>query len=126
MVEITSSSFKPTEKSQGSEFSGASGVVKVVEGSGGYNHWSFDVDATAFKPDEYIVKVSGIIQDVTGSTYFNIIPGTPPTICNSNNDHTGYHRYPDNNTPPSDRCNHGEIATSSSGLLLVHLLLWHL
>ena len=58
MVDITSSSFKPTEKSQGSEFSGTSGVVKVVEGSGGYNHWSFDVDATAFKPDEYIVKVS--------------------------------------------------------------------
>jgi hypothetical protein len=81
MVEITSSSFKPTEKSQGSEFSGASGVVKVVEGSGGYNHWSFDVDATAFKPDEYIVKVSAIIQDVAGSTYFNIIPGTPPTIA---------------------------------------------
>ena len=81
MVEITSSSFKPTDKSQGSEFSGASGVVKVVEGSGGYNHWSFDVDATAFKPDEYIVKVSAIIQDVTGSTYFNIIPGTPPTIA---------------------------------------------
>ena len=80
MVDITSSSFKPTEKSQGSEFSGASGVVKVVEGSGGYNHWSFDVDATAFKPDEYIVKVSGIIQDVTGSTYFNIIPGTPPIV----------------------------------------------
>jgi hypothetical protein len=79
MIDITSSSFKPTEKSQGSEFSGASGVVKVVEGSGGYNHWSFDVDATAFKPDEYIVKVSAIIQDVTGSAYFNILPGTPPT-----------------------------------------------
>ena len=80
-IDITSSSFKPTEKSQSSEFSGASGVVKVVEGSGGYNHWSFDVDATAFKPDEYIVKVSAIIQDVTGSTYFNIIPGTPPTFA---------------------------------------------
>jgi trimeric autotransporter adhesin len=79
MVEVTSSSFKPTEKSQGSEFSGASGVVKVVPGSGGYNHWSFDVDATSFKPDEYIVKVSGITQDVTGSTYFNIANGHPAT-----------------------------------------------
>jgi trimeric autotransporter adhesin len=79
MVEVTSSSFKPTDKSQGSEFSGASGTVKVVPGSGGYNRWSFDVDATAFKPDEYIVKVSGITQDVTGSTYFNIINALPPT-----------------------------------------------
>ncbi|MFA5267834.1 MAG: hypothetical protein WC379_07670 [Methanoregula sp.] len=79
MVEVTSSSFKPTDKSQGSEFSGASGVVKVVEGSGGYNRWSFDVDATTFKPDEYIVTVSGIIQDVKGSAYFNILNALPPT-----------------------------------------------
>ena len=82
MVEITSSSFRPTGKSEGSEFSGASGKVNVVEGSGGYNRWSFDVDATNFKPDEYIVKVYGITQDVTGSTYFNIInrpPATPAT-----------------------------------------------
>jgi trimeric autotransporter adhesin len=79
MVEVTSSSFKPTEKSQSSEFSGASGTVKVVPGSGGYNRWSFEVDATAFKPDEYIVKVSGITQDVTGSTYFNIINRLPQT-----------------------------------------------
>ena len=79
MVEVVSSSFKPTQKSEGSEFSGASGAIKVVPGSGGYNRWSFDVDATAFKPDEYIVKVSGITQDVTGSTYFNIVTGAPPT-----------------------------------------------
>jgi hypothetical protein len=79
MVEVTSSSFKPTEKAQSGEFSGASGVVKVIPGSGGYNHWSFDVDATTYKPDEYIVKVSGITQDVTGSTYFNILNGHPPT-----------------------------------------------
>jgi hypothetical protein len=67
MIEVVSSSFKPTDKSQSGEFSGTSGVVKVVPGSGGYNRWSFDVDATAFKPDEYIVKVSGIVQDVTAS-----------------------------------------------------------
>jgi hypothetical protein len=79
MVEVTSSSFKPTEKAESGEFSGISGVIKVVKGSGGYNRWSFDVDATTFKPDEYIVKVSGITQDVTASTYFNIVNGLPPT-----------------------------------------------
>ena len=79
LVEVTSSSFKPTGKVQSGEFSGNSGVVKVVGGSGGNNRWSFDIDATAFKPDEYIVTVSGIIQDVKGSTYFNIINALPPT-----------------------------------------------
>ncbi|RPI40360.1 MAG: hypothetical protein EHM53_02325 [Methanoregulaceae archaeon] len=79
IVEVISSSFKPTEKSQSGEFSGISGNVKVVQGSGGYNRWSFDVDATTFKPDEYIVKVSGILQDVTASAYFNIVNELPPT-----------------------------------------------
>jgi hypothetical protein len=37
------------------------------------------VDTTTFKPDQYIVKVSGIIQHVTGSTYFNILNGPRPT-----------------------------------------------
>jgi len=77
-IEVISSSFKPTEKSQSGEFSGISGNVKVVQGSGGYNRWSFDVDAATFKPDEYIVKVSGIGQDVTASTYFTIVSGLPP------------------------------------------------
>jgi hypothetical protein len=79
MVDVTSSSFKPTEKAQSGEFSGISGVVKVVQGSGSYNRWSFDVDATTFKPDEYIVKISGITQDVTASTFFNILERLPPT-----------------------------------------------
>jgi trimeric autotransporter adhesin len=79
MVDVTSSSFKPTDKTQSGEFSGISGAVRVVSGSGGYNHWSFDVDATTFKPDEYIVTVSGILQDVKGSAYFNIVNSVPQT-----------------------------------------------
>jgi hypothetical protein len=79
MVEITSSSFKPTSKSQSAEFSGASGMVKVEQGSGTLNRWSFPVDASTFKPDEYIVKVSGITVDVTGSTLFTIVAKLPPT-----------------------------------------------
>ena len=73
MVEIYSSSYVPTTKTQSSGFSGASGVVKVVAGSGGRNTWSFDVDASTFAPDEYLVKVSGVLQDVTASTYFNVL-----------------------------------------------------
>ena len=76
MIEITSSSFKPTSKSQSGEFSGANGMVTVATGSGAFNTWSFPVDASTFKPDEYIVKVSGTTLDVTGSTLFNIVEAT--------------------------------------------------
>lgn len=81
VIEITSSSFKPTYKSQNAEFSGAAGTVKIEQGSGALNRWSFPVDASMFKPDEYIVKVSGITVDVTGSTLFDIVEGYPITVA---------------------------------------------
>lgn len=82
MIEIVSSSFKPSQKVQGAEFSGSAGIVTVEPGTDGLNRWSFDVDASSFKPDEYIVKVSGTTNEVTGSTTFNIVeklPATPAT-----------------------------------------------
>lgn len=79
MVDITSSSFKPTQKTGSGEFSGANGMVTVVPGPGGLNHWSFDVDTSGFKTDEYLVKVSGITIDVTGSATFNIVERLPAT-----------------------------------------------
>jgi trimeric autotransporter adhesin len=79
MVEITSASFKPTQKTQDNAFSGAAGMVKVVPGSMGYNHWSFDVDTSAFSPDEYIVTVNGIDARAAGSTTFNVLPSTVKT-----------------------------------------------
>ena len=75
-VDVYSSSFSPTKKSQNGEFSGASGVVEVMAGTAGSNQWSFDVDASTFRPDEYIVTVEGIIQDVKGSATFNILAAT--------------------------------------------------
>ncbi len=48
-----------TQKSQSAEFSGSAGTVTSRAGNGGFNRWSFDVDASTFKPDEYLVKVSG-------------------------------------------------------------------
>jgi trimeric autotransporter adhesin len=79
-VDVYSSSFVPTGKNQDSAFSGASGVVQVMPGSEGLNTWSFVVDATNFKPDEYIVTVSGITQDVHGSATFNIVRSLPTTV----------------------------------------------
>ncbi len=71
-IEVTSSSFSPTNKATSGEFSGASGVVEVVAGSGGYNRWYFDLDTSTFRPDEYAVIVSGIIVDVRAYTTFTL------------------------------------------------------
>jgi trimeric autotransporter adhesin len=80
-VEIVSSSYRPTTKNQPSGFSGASGMVKVVAGSGGKNTWSFDVDTSSFTPDEYIVKVSGVEQAATASTTFNVLCAGSGDTC---------------------------------------------
>ena len=81
MVEITSSSFKPTQKVQSGEFSGSAGTVQVIPGTNGYNRWSFEVDASTFRPDEYLVKVSGMTVDVTGSETFTIVERPPTTLA---------------------------------------------
>jgi PGF-CTERM protein len=79
LFEVYSSSFKPTQKSQSGEFSGATGTVKVAKGDTGMNKLEFDVDASTFKPDEYIVSASAVIQDATGTALFNVLEGQAPT-----------------------------------------------
>ncbi|NLW77651.1 MAG: PGF-CTERM sorting domain-containing protein, partial [Methanomicrobiales archaeon] len=86
LVEVTSSSFKPTDKSQSGEFSGATGTVKVQQGTDGLNKWTFNVDASTFKPDEYIVRVSGVTTDTVETALFNVveagaIPTAAPTVA---------------------------------------------
>jgi len=75
LVQVYSSSFKPTQKSQSGEFSGATGTVKVTKGDSGMNKISFDVDSSTFKPDEYIVTEQAVIQDATGTALFNVLEG---------------------------------------------------
>jgi PGF-CTERM protein len=79
LVQIYSSSFQPTQKSQSGEFSGATGTIKVTAGDGGLNALSFDVDASTFKPDEYIVTMDAVVQDATGTALFNVLEGPAPT-----------------------------------------------
>jgi PGF-CTERM protein len=79
LVQVYSSSFKPTQKSQSGEFSGATGTVKVTKGDSGMNKISFDVDASTFKPDEYIVTEEAVIQGTTGTSLFNVLEGAAPT-----------------------------------------------
>jgi hypothetical protein len=101
MIEITSSSFKPTQKVQGAEFSGSAGTVKVEPGIHGFNRWSFDVDASTFKPDEYIVQVSGETIEVSGSTTFNIVENLPTTVQTPSPETTIQTATPITTTPPA-------------------------
>jgi PGF-CTERM protein len=81
LFEVYSSSFKPTQKTQSGEFSGATGTTKVTKGLTGMNALAFDVDAATFKPDEYIVTASAIIQGTTGTALFNVLEGAAPTAA---------------------------------------------
>jgi PGF-CTERM protein len=58
--------------------------VKVVKGTEGFNTWSFPVDTTTFKPDEYIVQATAIgletTNDVTATTLFNVVEFVPTTV----------------------------------------------
>ncbi len=82
LVEVYSSSFGPTEVPQTGIFN-ASGTVNVVRGNDGFNTWSFPVDTTTFKADEYIVNVSAIglqsANPVTAITLFNVVQFVPTT-----------------------------------------------
>ena len=81
LVTVYSSSFKPTDKSQSGEFSGATGTVKVTKGTSGLNAISFDVDSSTFKPDEYLVTESAVLQVATGTALFNVLEASPVTVA---------------------------------------------
>jgi hypothetical protein len=78
LVDIYSDAFQPTSKGQPNAFSGTSGMVKVTSGTGRFNRWSYDVDASAFSPGTYSVKVSAVLQPVTDSTTFRIVEYRAP------------------------------------------------
>ncbi|MEN6397152.1 MAG: PGF-CTERM sorting domain-containing protein, partial [Methanoregula sp.] len=51
----------------------------VTKGDSGLNKLSFDVDASTFKPDEYLVKASAVLQEATGTSLFNVLEASAPT-----------------------------------------------
>jgi trimeric autotransporter adhesin len=75
LIDVTSASFQPTEKTEASEFSGASGTA-TIEAGDGVNTWSFEVDATGFIPDEYIVNVESVETDTSTTATFNVVEAT--------------------------------------------------
>jgi len=79
LMTVTSASFQPTEKTQTGEFSGSSGTVTVQAGDT-YNTFSFDIDASTFKPDEYLVKAESVQPSQTTTATFNVLEGKPTTV----------------------------------------------
>ncbi len=79
LVEIQSSAFGPTQKETADGFSGQTGTVEVQAGDA-VNTWSFEVDASTFRPDQYIVTVESIeAAQASTSTTFNVVEGGTPT-----------------------------------------------
>jgi PGF-CTERM protein len=80
IVETKSASFKLTDKTQASGFSGGSGTVTVTAGDkDGENVWELNVDTAAFIPDQYIVTVQAIEASLTGTQTFNVMKAEPTT-----------------------------------------------
>jgi hypothetical protein len=77
LVQVYSSTFFPGGQRN---FYGATATVKVSKGTGGINTISFVVDSSTLynssllKPDEYIVTEDAVIQPVTGTAFFNVLP----------------------------------------------------
>ena len=57
--------------------SGAPATAPVSIG-GDARVWTFDVDTTTFRPDEYIVKATAVIEGTTGTALFNVLEGQAP------------------------------------------------
>jgi trimeric autotransporter adhesin len=79
-IDAISSTFTPTNKSESGEFSGASVITNVITDNNntGYNKFAVLIDTSTFKPDEYIVTVSAIGNDVTATTSFLVKIGPRP------------------------------------------------
>ncbi|MDR2855239.1 MAG: PGF-CTERM sorting domain-containing protein, partial [Methanomicrobiales archaeon] len=58
----------------------ATGTVPITQGTDGINKWSFTVDATTFKPDEYIVRVSGVTVDIVDTAIFTVTEAAPGQV----------------------------------------------
>ncbi len=72
LIDVLSSSFQPTDKTQAGDFSGVSGSTTIVKGDNG-NTWNFTVDASAFKADQYSVKVESIEASTSQTSTFNLL-----------------------------------------------------
>ena len=80
LVQVYSATHFNGPKMQTWEFYGVTGTIKVIQGNRGINTISFVVNSSTLynsiplQPDEYIVTEDAIIQQVTGTALFNVLP----------------------------------------------------
>lgn len=78
-IDVISASFNPTQKTQSGEFSATSGMVTVAAGTGTYNVFTFNVDTSTFKPDQYLVLVTSVETSATATTSLRVLEKGIPT-----------------------------------------------
>ncbi len=76
IITIVSASFKPSDKSQSVQYSGISGTIAVQKGSPD-NTFSYEIDTSGWKPDEYLVTVESTTPPVTATGSFKILVQGP-------------------------------------------------
>ena len=82
-IDVTSAAFQPGQKTEASAFSGTGGSTVIQKGDG-MNTWSFEVDGSSFKVDQYIVTVESIDAGQTATTIFNVVEAVPTTQPSGN------------------------------------------
>ena len=75
LINVVSGAFTPTEKGNGTGFSGAAGSVVVQPGSP-LNTYSYDVDVSTFSPGVYLVSVESVETSFRDQGQFTL-PWTP-------------------------------------------------
>ncbi len=55
-------------------FSGSSGTIRVTD-CNTTRIWSYTLDTSTFRPDEYLVTASAVTRNATGTAIFNILSG---------------------------------------------------
>jgi hypothetical protein len=93
MLDVASSTFRPTSKNETDSYSGAAVSAYVVKSNStdGINTFSVDFDTSTFHPDTYLVTATAIGNDITDTTSFTvsgdprpvIIPQSIPVVSNN-------------------------------------------
>jgi hypothetical protein len=74
LIEIRSSAFGPSNKTDPTYFSGATAVIEVLKGSSeGQNTWRYLLNTSGFTPGEYSLEITGLkVQNFRESATFSL------------------------------------------------------
>ncbi|OPY38305.1 MAG: hypothetical protein A4E35_00728 [Methanoregula sp. PtaU1.Bin051] len=81
------------------------GRTRIITDANGDHVWSFDINTTALKPDEYLIRVYSLrygdgIHSVTDTALFNLIPGGVRNPSSERENETPSQDVTDSTPPP--------------------------